>query len=338
MTAFSYNLVLALFLLAPGFLFIVGFFHGASTQGGVRLRPPAPNSLAALTIVPVAALGAHLIMSSGFWIMERACAWTGRCLEVAFDPDPYILLFSKNAPVGTSGIVSLLFVLSVAAAMAGALGYFIAGRDWQGKNAALYKWMGAIVDSAATGEDRIVMAYVVTQRTNKDDIDSLGYEGILEEIFLDSEGVVTSIVLRQAGTFYLRMGKDGATKIKGNQKEIRLISFRADEIQNVAVDVLPLADLFASLPPDVLDAIEGAVPAQGADGASPAPLFEIAEAVPAGDEPVTPATSGTGKPRRTRAKPATAKADGSTGEKAAAKGRRKPAASKARATASPEKA
>ncbi|MGH1558054.1 hypothetical protein ACRAWD_10215 [Caulobacter segnis] len=55
---FSYNLVLALFLLAPGFAFVAGVY--ATGRSAIHeASPPPPNSIMALAMVTGASLVAH---------------------------------------------------------------------------------------------------------------------------------------------------------------------------------------------------------------------------------------------------------------------------------------
>jgi hypothetical protein len=55
----SFNLILGLFLLAPGLAVFAALYHG-SRLGPVESPPPPPGSILALSIVTVGALIAHL--------------------------------------------------------------------------------------------------------------------------------------------------------------------------------------------------------------------------------------------------------------------------------------
>ncbi len=89
---FSLNLVLGLFLLAPGFAVFAGLYH-ASHIGPVRSPPPPPGSILALTIVSLGALAAHFLSALVFLAQDWACQTVRHCLTTSFDPNAYTAIF-----------------------------------------------------------------------------------------------------------------------------------------------------------------------------------------------------------------------------------------------------
>lgn len=72
---FSYNLVLALFLLAPGFAFVAGVY--ATGRSAIHeASPPPPNSIMALARVTGGSLVAHTFAAILFMLGHALSSWT----------------------------------------------------------------------------------------------------------------------------------------------------------------------------------------------------------------------------------------------------------------------
>ena len=81
---FSYGLVLALFLLAPGLGLYAGLFAGPHL-GAFRPAPPSPGSVLTLGIIVLGALFVHTV-----WALACAAddAWVTAGLPSLFPPTP----------------------------------------------------------------------------------------------------------------------------------------------------------------------------------------------------------------------------------------------------------
>lgn len=93
---FSFNLVVGLFLLAPGFAVFAGVYH-SSNLGPVRSPPPPPGSILALSIVSIGALIAHFLGAVLFLVQDWGCRASKACFRVDFDPNAYSAIFNLAA-------------------------------------------------------------------------------------------------------------------------------------------------------------------------------------------------------------------------------------------------
>jgi hypothetical protein len=91
---FSFNLVLALFLLAPGFAFVMGVYYGGP-RTKLEPTPPPPNSLLALALVTSGALAAHLACA-GFYAVCELIALAAKASWSLPHPNPYVVALGLN--------------------------------------------------------------------------------------------------------------------------------------------------------------------------------------------------------------------------------------------------
>lgn len=84
-----FNLILALFLLAPGW----GIFAGVYAGGQRPFRPAAaePGSIHALAVVAIGSLLCHALSAWAFVGMEHYCAGHA-CFRLDYDPNPYEII------------------------------------------------------------------------------------------------------------------------------------------------------------------------------------------------------------------------------------------------------
>lgn len=218
---FSFTLVLALFLLAPGFAFVAGVY-----SGGFRTRleasPPPPNSVITLALVTSGALAAHFVLSAVYGL-----GFGGS------HPNPYaVALHLPQASEAERG-ADLLWVLSNLSAVT--IATFVATRlfiGWQLRSHglvrnALYGWLAEA--TAAEG----AIAYVVTSLEL--DGAAIGYEGVLEYMTLDSSKRIVSLVLIDCELFTL-VAKGGMVHRVRNPRQTPLenIVLAGEAIRNVA--------------------------------------------------------------------------------------------------------
>lgn len=210
---FSYNLVLALFLMAPGFAAYAGLFFTTQRDGRLHPAPPAPNSVITLAIVTLAALFLHaswalILFLQGVWA-DHFCTFV-----VPFNPNIYADLLSAGSktdaatPMGGGevmvGLWSLL-ILSVA-------GYFIVAGLVTSKFAQsrlqgfLYGWAAELVEQIQVEEKgyvRFATAFILTNIEH--DGHAFGYEGALLNMALNADKEITSIAMTNVTAFYVKL-------------------------------------------------------------------------------------------------------------------------------------
>lgn len=164
MTA-SFNLLLAVFLLAPGF----GFFAGLQLgwlQKPFRPAPPTPGSIVAFALITFGALGTHAIASMAFVTMQIVCTRADFCLTTTFSPNPYVGLLrirSHSDPIGDGQIAALLgglMAVAIAGLGAGALLAKLFRRFKTFSNS-LYGWAAQILEEAAT-PGHVINAFILS--------------------------------------------------------------------------------------------------------------------------------------------------------------------------------
>jgi hypothetical protein len=179
---FSYNLVLALFLLAPGFAGFAGLYL-ASQLGRVKSQPMPPGSVLALALVTVSALAAHAIAASLFWA-QRAFCDAFACIHLPVDPDPYAVFLAQGRGLSLAGDAQIalallnLFGLTVftfvLARLAG--GWLSSLPAMRGL---LYGWLADVVPAesriSGDGAAEVFMAYVLSDLEDGGVV--VGYEG-----------------------------------------------------------------------------------------------------------------------------------------------------------------
>jgi hypothetical protein len=235
---FSYSLVLALFLLAPGFAFVAAIY-AASGRNRMEAAPPPPNSIMALAIVTGGALAAHSLTALFFALCHLA-AWLFKASWSLAEPDPYVLSLHLGALPPADAALGLAWILAVLTVVC-ALTFLITRRlihgtasNWPALNAALYGWLHEI------REDDGALAYVVTHLTL--DGAAIGYEGVVDYVVLDSEKQILSLVLIDAQTFTL-VAKGGIVHRVPNPRDVKMerLVLTKSEIRNIAFDPIKLA-------------------------------------------------------------------------------------------------
>lgn len=210
----SYNLVLALFLLAPGFSAYAGLFF--STRGERRLHPapPPPGSVLTLALIVLAALALHAGWSVVLILHDL---WADRLpsLPVPFEPNAYVLilrLMDENVRLqppedrwATAVVLCHLVALSLIAYFMARLTVSSVSRSPDIRRL-LYGWAAELygrMQETDPGYVRLVTAFVLTNIEGEDGV-HMGYEGVLENLALNAEKEVTSITLGQVTAFYLK--------------------------------------------------------------------------------------------------------------------------------------
>jgi hypothetical protein len=232
----SFNLVLALFLIAPGFGVYGGVFI-PSRNSRFYISPPAPNSILTLAVVSLGALCAHAIWASVLAVQDVACTRLP-CLRLPIDPDTYsAAMAAAEGHHGVSqGVVALFlvtcFLLTLASFAATRL-IILSGLTERFAVTA-YGWQAGLVEQTSA-PGRYVTAFVVTDMQK--DGAFLGYEGLLEAMNLDTDEQIKTIVLLYCNAFLLHIGKTVRRTPIPREGAIPRLLIEGRHIQNVAFNV-----------------------------------------------------------------------------------------------------
>jgi hypothetical protein len=240
---FSYGLVLALFLLAPGLGLYGGLYAGAH-RGAFRPGAPSPGSVLTLGIIVLGALFAHTL-----WALVCAAdgAWIASGLPILFPPTPtaYDVLLGaviEHRSAGLDGIVVFLATSSLLTAGTFALASWIVA--WPAAQPLyrplVYGWLAGLVEAAADDE-QFILAYVVTDI--RDGARSLGYQGSVLNMTVNADKQITAIVLEEARAFYLRMDEDAVTHIPiPRDTPLAQLYLDGPQIKNIAFEIYAAED------------------------------------------------------------------------------------------------
>lgn len=240
---FSFSLVLGLVLLAPGLAVFAGIYH-AGRLGLVKSPPPPPGSILALAIVACGTLGAHLVGATVFWVQDLVCAHLRACLTVTDEPNVYAILFGAallNRTLTGFQAVALLATLVALTAAA-----FLAARalvarlgSGSGAKAFLYGWLADVDVASRPGE--AVLAYVLSDIEADGTV--VGYEGAVANLTTNADKEITSILLMDCETFYLRVTAAGVVRRKAARpSDFAQIYLDRSRIKNIAFELVRFAD------------------------------------------------------------------------------------------------
>jgi len=248
---FSYNLVLALFLLAPGFAAFAGLFYSSHQQRHIHPAPPAPTSVLTLALVTLAALALH-----GAWatILFLQDLWAAQfqTIAVPFEPNIYVDLLragqsaKSGAPINGGEIAALLATL-IGLSLAGyGLTVAVVSSKWTEARVRplLYGWADDLVRQINEEEEgyvRLVTAFVLTSIEHEGSM--FGYEGLLQNLSLTPDKELRSISLTQVTAFYVKL-EPGRFKriVLPRTKGIPDLYIPKDQIRNVSFTVFRVRD------------------------------------------------------------------------------------------------
>ncbi|MBV9511962.1 MAG: hypothetical protein JO303_16940 [Caulobacteraceae bacterium] len=211
---FSYTLLLALILLFPG-LCAWAALRTVERTDLLTPRPDKPNSTATLFVIVLGTLLGHLAGSFVFVLQSLWCHVTGACITVAFDPDVYRIIFTGGHNVGTvtdfaitAWLAELVLVGALAAWLVSALAHVGWVRTrWDAMD---FGWLKKPVKEVEDGRS-FILAYVVTKTAH--DGANVAYEGIVQQIAMDDDQVITMLVLSQVDRFLVRVTDAGVERI-----------------------------------------------------------------------------------------------------------------------------
>ena len=241
----SYSLVLALFLLGPGFATYAGIFF-SRRRDRFQASPPPPNSIFSLALVGMAALGWHTIWALVLALNDGVCRHV-RCLAVPFEPDVYAATLAfgakdHGAAVSASEVAAFLLTCSGLTLAAFAASSFAArSRRLTGLlRSPLYGMYAGLAEEAAEAASKsptaYITAYVVTDLEESGA--SLGYFGVLENLQVGADKQVAGVALLDVGTFLLRVGRTVSRTANLRDAPIERMLISGSHIQNIAFEVV----------------------------------------------------------------------------------------------------
>jgi hypothetical protein len=256
---FSYNLVLALFLLAPGFAAFAGLFFSSRREPSLHPAPPAPTSVLTLALVTLAALGLH-----GAWatVLAAQDLWSQHLwhVSVPFQPNIYVALLEAGEKAQAAGGAQSSIASRTGGGDIGAILVTLIAQSFVGYRVTiaivssrkaeallrpyLYGWAAEILPEAPeAGVVNLITAFVVTRMEGTGL--AFGYEGSVGTLTLGPDKEVLSIFLTQVTAFYIELeaGKF-KRRVLPQTSGIPNLYLSKEEIRNVSFTVLRLpADL-----------------------------------------------------------------------------------------------
>lgn len=241
---FSFNLVLALFLLAPGLALVAGVYAG-SQQAHFNSAPPPAGSILTLTLVTAGALVAHAAAALLYGLQRFACERIDHCLVPPVDPNPYRWLASMlSGDASDAGLGLGWFLVNLIALTA--IVYLLSRnhirKDLTQKQsryrAALFGWLSDFIEKTENGKLPLI-AYVLTDIEHEGRV--VGYEGAVSNITLNASKEITSILLVECENFYLRLGAETSSRQPIRKATpIEHLYLQQEDIRNVAFEVLDI--------------------------------------------------------------------------------------------------
>ena len=242
---FSYTLFFALILLFPG-LCAWAAVRSIERTDLLTPRPDKPNSTATLFVIVMGTIVGHMAGSLAFVVQGLWCGQTKMCFSVAFDPNVYRIAFVAGHGVGDItdlAIFAWLLELALVGLTAGWAVDRLARTGWVRRrwDAMDFGWLDRSVREGEDGKS-FILGYVVTK--NGHDGASVAYEGIVQQLALDDDQVITMLVLSQVDRFLVRITRDGLERADQPHAPIAQMQFHLSEIANIALEVMeyPPAD------------------------------------------------------------------------------------------------
>lgn len=245
--SFTFNLILALFLLAPG----LGMFAGVYTGGRRPFRPAAaePGSIHALALVSIGALLCHALCAWLFVGMDAYCGvWT--CASVSYNPNPYEIILELRetmaagrgaavpvlSPGGVAWLFTSLLLIGFVGFMIGLASIALVSKTGFMRST-VYGWVDELLSGADT-KAHVFTAFVLTD--TEYDGALLGYEGSLIDLRQSPSGEIRVLVLKDAEPFVVQMKEDSARRQKEPleagklKKTIGVLTIEGSHIKNIA--------------------------------------------------------------------------------------------------------
>lgn len=235
----GFNVVLALFILAPGFGAAMALW---ASQRHKSFRPAAPPTTSTITlaVVAIGALVAHTVGAIVFGIAAEGlvafCEYGGVCIGSG-EPNPYAVLLHAGdgaVPASSWEIMWTLVTLVLLTVGTMAVTHHEVGKGTFAP--LLYGWMADVLRDSAR-DDRYVIAYILTDIKKGED-HLVGYQGLLDDMNLGSDKNIVSVTLTDAAPFYVKLGDEKLERIyAAKETPFARLHFEKDEIKNIVLDV-----------------------------------------------------------------------------------------------------
>jgi hypothetical protein len=241
----SYTLFFALILLFPG-LCAWAALRAVERTDLLTPRPDKPNSTATLFVIVVGTIFGHLVGALAFVLQNVWCRLTQACFTVAFDPNVYKMIFTigRNAGViNDFAVFAWLSDLTLVGLFAGWAATVLARVRWVKTrwDAMDFGWLSKPAREVAEGRS-FILAYVVTKTSHEGA--NIAYEGVVQQLAVDDDQVITMVVLGQVDRFLVRVTARGVERTDEPHPPIAQMQLHLSEIANIALEVLddPAAD------------------------------------------------------------------------------------------------
>jgi hypothetical protein len=217
-----------LLLILPGVFFFVGLATYERLSREI-IRSGAVSEVAFAVVVAVAlhTISISLLSAFGF----RLSSFLAPLVDY-----PTTLTNGALRSLSHQLLLGAVYLLTTAAIGFG-LGWLAAWKILTGglRFLALHKWIYDVIQ--ASRNNRIVTAYVMTNLVS--DNKALMYRGRIHEIFLDNDGTISYIILKNCSKFYTSFDLDGLTTSKQRslfeeQDEDRIWDYLFIEGENIA--------------------------------------------------------------------------------------------------------
>jgi len=237
------GVLLSVFLLAPGLAIYAALFPSSSARG-IRFAPPPPGSILTLTVIGFGALIAHAIWATLAALQFWVCSGTRRCLAVPFDPNMYTAMLAvnehSNAVTAVDVAISLLTIVIMSAIAFNLASFYAASAGGRGAmRNVLFGWLSDFVELAEP-DGRYTTAFVLT--STEHDGAYLGYEGLVENLAVNSDREITAVTLIEVNRFVVCVTGDGVLRRDVDRPPLDRIYLDRANIKNIALTVYEDAD------------------------------------------------------------------------------------------------
>nr|WP_315051748.1 hypothetical protein [uncultured Brevundimonas sp.] len=249
----TFNLILALFLLAPGLGMFAGLYTGA--RGPFRPAAAEPGSIHALAIVSIGALLCHAIWAWALVGMESYCG-SHACFQVSFDPNPYEIILELRetlsarsatiasgqastgglSPGGVAWLFTSLLLIGFFGFLVGLEAVWLIARTGFMRST-VFGWVDELLQGADS-KAYVFTAFVLTD-TEHDGL-LVGYEGSLIDMRQSPSGEIKVVVLKDAEPFVVKVSADSARRqpepagSDGPKEILGVLTIEGAHIKNIA--------------------------------------------------------------------------------------------------------
>lgn len=187
----------------------------------------------------------HLLGAGLFALQAWFCWLNGKCVQTEFDPNIYRALLhgASNARHIPDVAIEfwLLAIFSIGAAT-GVTAHWLSRRPFvtEWLDPISFGWLTPAVQAVKKGKS-FVVAYVLTKTSN--DGAFIAYEGVVQQLTLDENQQIRTIVLNDVDRFLVKIMKSSITRINSNGSPIQQLQISGDEILNIALEVVEVSSV-----------------------------------------------------------------------------------------------